>query len=233
MLGILLSSTPQAVIPSPTPERPHSRSAYGHRRHGRCRPKAGRTRCHCCALASTRTCRLRTSKPPVCNSHDCCRPLLVTTKQLRLLAASDVMNSPRSLRCPAAFNIFSPRKSGLLGPEGVGSLASFAVAGVLCLFETICVLHRGFTFQLMPDADPQQVFRAHAGVCRLVWILTLEQRSSDWRQFRRATGKSLNFYTQASELTDLGAEIGFVKAFSTGGPTAEAKGSRHRLWPVL
>ena len=66
----------------------------------------------------------------------------------------------------------------------------------------------------MPDADPQQVFRAHAGVCRLVWILTLEQRSSDWRQFRRATGKSLNFYTQASELTDLGAEIGFVKAFS-------------------
>jgi len=43
---------------------------------------------------------------------------------------------------------------------------------------------------------------------------TQQQRSNHWRQFSRTTGKSLNFYTQASELTALRAEIGFVKAVS-------------------
>ena len=76
------------------------------------------------------------------------------------------------------------------------------------------MLHRGFTFRLRPDTGQEQVFRDHAGVCRLVWNLALQQRRNHWRQFRRTTGKPLNFYTQASELTALRAEVDFVKAVS-------------------
>lgn len=88
------------------------------------------------------------------------------------------------------------------------------VGNVPYLFYQKQMHHRGFSFQLKPDLRQAQLFAAHAGVCRLVWNLALEQRSNHWRQFRRATGKTLSFYTQSRELTALRAEIGFVKEVS-------------------
>jgi putative transposase len=51
-----------------------------------------------------------------------------------------------------------------------------------------------------------------AGVSRLVWNLALEQRRNHWHQFKQATGKRLNYFAQAAELTALRAEFDFIRA---------------------
>ncbi len=92
------------------------------------------------------------------------------------------------------------------------ALAIFSLVDAPGLFANEMVRHRGVIFRLRPSADQEQVFREHTGVCRLVWNLALEQRRNHWRQFRRGTSKSPNFNAQASDLTSLRTEVGFVKA---------------------
>lgn len=73
---------------------------------------------------------------------------------------------------------------------------------------------RGFTYRLKPNALQEEAFLQFAGVCRLVWNLALEQRREHWRNYRARTGDSLNYVTQARELTALRREVDFIRAVS-------------------
>ena len=73
---------------------------------------------------------------------------------------------------------------------------------------------RGFTYRLKPNALQEEAFLQFAGVCRLVWNLALEQRREHWRNYQARTGDSLNYVTQARELTALRREVDFVRAVS-------------------
>ena len=73
---------------------------------------------------------------------------------------------------------------------------------------------RGFTYRLRPNALQEEAFLQFAGVCRLVWNLALEQRREHWRNYQARTGDSLNYVTQARELTALRREVDFVRAVS-------------------
>jgi putative transposase len=72
-------------------------------------------------------------------------------------------------------------------------------------------MHRGFTYRLLPTVSQEEAFRQHAGVCRLVWNLALEQRRHHWRNYQARTGDNLNFVTQCRELTKLRSEVDFVR----------------------
>lgn len=74
--------------------------------------------------------------------------------------------------------------------------------------------YRSFKFRLYPTHSQEQMFREFAGVARLVYNLGLEQREKHWRQFKKATSKSLSYGTQAKELTQLRVEVDFVRAVS-------------------
>lgn len=76
-------------------------------------------------------------------------------------------------------------------------------------------IHRAHRYRLYPTADQEATFRHYAGVCRLVFNLALEQRRDFWRQYRRAEGKSISFYSQSSELTLLRAEYDWIAAVSS------------------
>jgi putative transposase len=53
-------------------------------------------------------------------------------------------------------------------------------------------ISRGFQFKLDPTSEQADAFARNAGVCRLVYNVALEQRSNWYRQFRRATGYSID-----------------------------------------
>ena len=55
--------------------------------------------------------------------------------------------------------------------------------------------------------DQEQQFQQIAGTCRAIYNAALEQRSHFYRQFKKTTGKQLNYVSQAKELTALRAEI--------------------------
>lgn len=71
---------------------------------------------------------------------------------------------------------------------------------------------RGFRYKLTPTAEQAALIRQFAGVCRLVYNLALEQRSTFYRQFERQTGSKLNYFPQARELTALRAEFDWIAA---------------------
>ena len=73
-------------------------------------------------------------------------------------------------------------------------------------------IHRGFRYRLGPTSEQEAQFRQFAGVCRLVYNLALEQRSTWWRQYRCATGGTLNAVSQGRELTVLRAEFDWIAA---------------------
>ena len=75
-------------------------------------------------------------------------------------------------------------------------------------------IHKGYTYRLKPTAEQERLFSQHAGVCRLVYNLALEQRRDWWRHYQRATGNNLNFVTQARQLTDLRREFDFIREVS-------------------
>lgn len=75
-------------------------------------------------------------------------------------------------------------------------------------------MFRGYTFRLKPLPDQEEKFLQFAGVCRLVWNLALEQRSSHWRNYQARTGNNLNFYTQSAQLKQLRAEFDWVREVS-------------------
>lgn len=73
---------------------------------------------------------------------------------------------------------------------------------------------RGFTYRLKPTFEQEEKLFQFAGVCRLVWNLALEQRRDHWRNYQARTGSTLNYVTQARELTALRREVDFIRAVS-------------------
>lgn len=67
------------------------------------------------------------------------------------------------------------------------------------------MINRGLIFKLYPDAQTECAFRHYAGVCRLVYNLSLEQRDTWGRRER------IGYVRQASELTALRAEFEFIR----------------------
>lgn len=71
-------------------------------------------------------------------------------------------------------------------------------------------VRRGHKFRLYPSSDQQAVLERYAGVTRLVYNLAREQRETFWRQYRRATGRTLSFAAQSTQIKDLRAAFDFI-----------------------
>ena len=72
--------------------------------------------------------------------------------------------------------------------------------------------HRGYQYRLHPSDEQATRFVQFAGVCRLVYNVTLEQRRDHWRQFKSRTGNSINYPAQANQLTMLREEYDWIRA---------------------
>ena len=98
------------------------------------------------------------------------------------------------------------------------------------------MIYRGITFKLEPTEAQATLFRQHAGVCRLVYNLCLEQRRDWWKRYQERTGDNLNFVTQARQLTILRAEFDFIRSVSQTAQQMAVRslGSRPGFWlPIL
>lgn len=78
--------------------------------------------------------------------------------------------------------------------------------------HAMITLNRGYRYRLSPTPEQAEVLEQFAGVCRLIYNLALEQRRIWWRHYRRATGKSLNRFTQGPDVTALRAEYDWIRA---------------------
>ncbi|GMM94177.1 RNA-guided endonuclease InsQ/TnpB family protein [Qipengyuania sp. MTN3-11] len=67
-------------------------------------------------------------------------------------------------------------------------------------------------YRLYPTAEQAEKLAEFARVVRFIYNLALEQRRDFWRQFKRATGKSLNYVSQGRQLTELRAENDWIAA---------------------
>ena len=65
-------------------------------------------------------------------------------------------------------------------------------------------------YRLYPTAEQSEKLFEYASVVRFVYNLALEQRSNFWRQYKRATGRTLNYVTQGRELTKLRAAYDWI-----------------------
>jgi putative transposase len=65
------------------------------------------------------------------------------------------------------------------------------------------VIQRAFRYRLYPTPEQAETLAQFAGATRFVYNLALEQRTTFWRQYRAATGSSLNFISQGREVTEL------------------------------
>jgi putative transposase len=73
-------------------------------------------------------------------------------------------------------------------------------------------MFRGYKFRLYPTAEQEATVRQFAGVCRLVYNLALECRTTFWREHIRNTGKPITMFSQCRELTQLRAEYDWIAA---------------------
>lgn len=80
-------------------------------------------------------------------------------------------------------------------------------------------ISRGLRYRLEPTPEQVERFEQFAGVCRLVFNLAWEQRSTFWRQHRATTGKPITFAGQCRELTALRAEFDWIAAVPTDATT--------------
>ena len=64
-------------------------------------------------------------------------------------------------------------------------------------------LHKATKVRIYPTPEQEVAFSRIAGCCRLVYNLGLEQRRDHWRHHKAATGKSISWYSQKREITDL------------------------------
>lgn len=76
------------------------------------------------------------------------------------------------------------------------------------------MIYRGTTFRLEPTAAQAALFGQHAGVCRLIYNICLEQRRDWWKRYQERTGDNPNYVTQSRQLTTLRAECDFIRAVS-------------------
>jgi putative transposase len=72
-------------------------------------------------------------------------------------------------------------------------------------------INRGYRFLLSPTPAQEDAFAHHAGVCRLIYNIALEQRREHHRQFMRATGSGISFASQCRELTQIRAEFDWIR----------------------
>jgi putative transposase len=70
--------------------------------------------------------------------------------------------------------------------------------------------NRAYKYRIYADEEAESFFTRCCGVTRLVYNLALEQRSSFWRQFKRAEGRHISFPSQARELTMIRSEVAWV-----------------------
>lgn len=74
------------------------------------------------------------------------------------------------------------------------------------------MIQRVFRYRLSPTPEQQEAFDQFAGVTRLIYNLALEQRRTFWRQFKAATGGTLNYVSQGHQVTELRAEFDWIAA---------------------
>jgi putative transposase len=67
-------------------------------------------------------------------------------------------------------------------------------------------------FHLYPTPEQETQMAQIAGACRFVYNLGLEQRRDWWRQYKTNTGLNISFASQCRELTELRAEVDWLKA---------------------
>ena len=72
------------------------------------------------------------------------------------------------------------------------------------------LIRRGYRYRLYPTAGQAATLERYASVCRFVYNLALEQRDNWWRQYK-ANGKSINYFQQTAELTQLRAEVDWIR----------------------
>jgi putative transposase len=70
--------------------------------------------------------------------------------------------------------------------------------------------NRAYKYRIYADAATEESFARCCGVVRIVYNVALEQRSSFWRQFKRAEGKNISYPSQARELTAIRAEVPWI-----------------------
>ncbi|UWU17970.1 transposase (plasmid) [Rhizobium sullae] len=70
--------------------------------------------------------------------------------------------------------------------------------------------NRAYKYRIYADQQTAEFFARCCGVVRLVYNIALEQRSSFWRQFKKAEGKTISYPSQARELTAIRAEVPWV-----------------------
>jgi putative transposase len=72
------------------------------------------------------------------------------------------------------------------------------------------MVNRAFKYRIYANPATEAFFARCCGVVRLVYNVALEQRSSFWRQFKRAEGKNISYPSQARELTAIRAEVPWI-----------------------
>lgn len=81
------------------------------------------------------------------------------------------------------------------------------------------MIRRAFRFRLAPTEAQAALLDQWAGATRFVYNLCLEQRRDFWRQYRSATGGSLNFATQGREVTALRQQVDWLRDVPSGALT--------------
>lgn len=71
-------------------------------------------------------------------------------------------------------------------------------------------MFRSQKYRLSPTAEQAEKLAQFAGTTRFVYNLALEQRRDFWRQYKRATGRTLNYVTQGPQVTALRHEFPWV-----------------------
>jgi putative transposase len=69
---------------------------------------------------------------------------------------------------------------------------------------------RNQKYRLYPTPEQAEKLAQFVGTVRFIYNLALEQRRDFHRQFKRATGRSLNYITQGLQLTDLRREFPWI-----------------------
>jgi putative transposase len=67
-------------------------------------------------------------------------------------------------------------------------------------------------FRLYPTPQQEMQMAQIVGACRLVYNLAFEQRRDWWRQYKASTGRNISFAGQCRELTELRAEVDWLKS---------------------
>lgn len=73
-------------------------------------------------------------------------------------------------------------------------------------------MFRTFKYRLYPTEEQAEKLAECARVVRFVYNLALEQRRDFWRQYKRATGGTLNYASQGRQLTQLRRENDWIAA---------------------